>query len=169
MRALRVAYLVAGIFLVCAAGFTAYASSRSLVEARASTHWPTVPGRITSAKTVFIVGRHGSSGPDIRYTYAVGGRQFAGSRLEVVTYSANTSYASDAVAEFQEGAEVPVHYDPAHPGSSVLRTGANWVAYAIPVLSIVLIVFGAALVRLSVRLGANGGALRPWPASAETV
>lgn len=169
MRALRLVYLVAGVFLVIAAGFTTYASSRSLVEARASSHWPSVPGRITSSKTEMVVGRHGSSGADIRYTYSVGGARFNGSRLEVVDYSANTSYASDAVAEFPEGAEVPVHYDPARPGNSVLRPGANWVAYTIPLLSILMVGFGAALVRLSLRLGATDGPLRPSLAAERAV
>jgi hypothetical protein len=145
-------YLVVGVFLVGAAGFTAYVGSRSLVEARASNHWPSVSGRITPTRTVMVSGRHGSSGPDIRYTYSVGASRFNGSRLEVVTYSSNTSYASDAVAEFREGSSVPVYYDPARPEVSVLRPGANWVSYAVPLLSIVLILFGAALVRLSIRL-----------------
>ena len=98
-------------------------------------------------------GRYGSSAPDIRYTYSVDTRRFNGSRLEVVTYSSNTSYASDAVAEFREGSDVPVYFDPARPESSVLRSGANWVAYALPLLSAIMIVFGLALVRLSIRLG----------------
>ena len=153
MRALRLVYLVAGLFLVVVAGFTAYLSSRSLVEARASTGWPSVPGRVTSSRTVTIVGRHGSSGPDIHYTYAVGGNRYSGSRLEFGSYSANTSYASDAVAAFLEGADVPVYYDPAHPESSVLRRGANWLAYTLPVLSVLMALFGVALARLSIRLG----------------
>lgn len=159
MRALRFVYLFAGIFLVCAAGFTAYASSRSLVEAKASSHWPSVPGRVTSSKTVFITGRHGSTGADIRYTYSVGASRLNGSRLEVVSYSANTSYASDAVAAFPEGAEVPVYYDPAHPEKSVLRPGANWLAYGLPLISALMILFGAALVRLSIRLRATPNSL----------
>jgi hypothetical protein len=153
MRALRFVYLLAGLFLIGAAGFAAYVSSRSLVEARASASWPSVPGRVTSSRSVMIVGRHGSSGPDVRYTYAVGTNRFSGSRLEVVTYSSNTSYASDAVAAFQEGSDVPVYYDPAHPERSVLRRGANWVAYGLPVLCAVMILFGVALVRLSAHLG----------------
>jgi hypothetical protein len=153
MRALRLVYLLVGIFLVGAAGFTAYVSARSLVEANASTHWPSVPGRITSSRTVMITGRHGSSGADIRYSYSVGGSRFDGSRLEVVSYSSNTSYASDAVAEFREGQDVPVYYDPARPERSVLRRGANWLAYGLPLISALMILFGAALVRLSIRLG----------------
>jgi len=152
MRALRFVYLVVGIFLIGAAGFAGVASARSLVQARASDAWPSVPGRVTSSRTVFITGRHGSTGPDVRYTYAVGGQQFSGSRLEVVSYSSNTSYASDALAEFKEGAEVPVYYDPAHPESAVLRRGANWLAYLLPVLCAGMVVFGIALARLGLRL-----------------
>jgi hypothetical protein len=153
MRVLRFVYLVVGIFLVGAAGFAAYAGSRSLLEARASSHWPSVPGRITSTRTVMIPGRHGSSGPDVRYAYSVGTSRFNGSRLEVVTYSSNTSYAGDAVAEFREGSDVPVYYDPARPESSVLRPGANRVAYLLPLVSAMMVLFGVALVRLSIRLG----------------
>lgn len=155
MRALRFVYLVAGIFLVGAAGFTAYVSSRSLLEAKASVHWPSVPGRVTSSRIVMITGRHGSSGADIRYAYSVGARRFDGSRLEVVSYSSNTSYASDAVAQFQEGQDVPVYYDPAHPEKSVLRPGANWLAYGLPLISVLVILFGAALVRLFTQLQAS--------------
>jgi hypothetical protein len=153
MRALRFVYLLAGIFLVCAAGFTAYTSSRALAEARASGAWPSVPGTVTSSKTVWIPGSHGSTGEDIRYTYSVGANRFNGNRLEVVSYSSNTSHASDAVAEFQEGANVPVYYDPAHPQSSVLRPGATPMAYGIPLISAMMILFGIALVRMSIRLG----------------
>lgn len=153
MRALRHVYLVLGIILVGVAGIAAYTSGRSLVEARASSGWPSVPGKVTSSKSVMVVGRHGSHEPDVRYTYEVGARRFDGSRLEVVTYSSNTSYADDAVARFQAGAEVPVYYDPAHPEKSVLRRGANGVAYVLPVLSAALALFGVALVRLSARLG----------------
>jgi hypothetical protein len=151
MRALHYTYLLAGIFLIAAAGFAGYVSSLALVEARASSHWPSVPGRITSTSIRFITGRHGSSGPDIHYTYSIGGRELKGSRLEVVTYSSNTSYASDALAEFKEGADVPVYYDPDHPEKAVLRPGPNWLAYLLPVLSLIMVIFGIALVRLGIR------------------
>jgi hypothetical protein len=153
MRVLRFIYLAVGIFLVGAGGFAAYASSLSLAEARASRHWPSVPGRITSTRTVMVPGRHGSSGPDIRYAYSVGGVRFDGSRLEVVTYSSNTSYASDAIAAFREGSEAPVYYDPAHPERSVLRPGANWLANGLPLFSAIVVLFGLALVGLFLRMG----------------
>jgi DNA polymerase-1 len=93
-----------------------------------------------------------TSAPRIRYSYAVAGRPFEGNRLEVVSYGSNTSYASDAVAEFKEGANVPVHYDPAHPERAVLRPGPNWLAYLLPVFSLGMLMFGIALVRLFLRL-----------------
>lgn len=154
MRALRFVYLVSGLFLVVTAGFVAYSSWQGLQEAMASSHWPSVPGRITSSGTVILTGRHGSEGADIHYTYAVGAKRFNGSRLEVVDYSANTSHATDAVAEFQEGRDVPVYYDPARPERSVLRPGATWFAYTLPVLAVVMVLFGIALVRLFLRLQA---------------
>jgi hypothetical protein len=151
MRPFRLVYLVVGICLTGMAGYGTYLTSRALAESLASAHWPSTPGRIISAHSRFVVGRYNSTGPDIRYTYSVGGRGFAGSRVDVVTYSSNTSYASDALAQFREGAKVPVYFDPAHPQRSALRRGANWVAYVLPVLSLILTLFGLALIRLSIR------------------
>jgi hypothetical protein len=45
-----------------------------------------------------------------------------------------------------------VYYDPARPERSVLRRGPNRVAYLLPVVSVVLLIFGVALVRLGIRL-----------------
>src|SRR5262249_50996946 len=127
--------------------------------------WPSVPGRITSTKMVMSTGRYGSMAPDVRYTYSVGTSEFNGSRLEIVTYSSNTSYASDALAEFREGSEVPVYFDPTRPECSVLRRGPNWVAYGLPLVSALMILFGVWLVRLFVGLSRTlpRGGLRTGP------
>jgi hypothetical protein len=141
------------VFLVVCASFVLYTSVLSLREALASRQWPSVPGQIDSARTVFITGRHNSSAPRVRYSYAVAGRRFQGKRLEVVSYASNTSYASDALAEFREGAAVPVYYDPTRPERSVLRRGPNWLAYSLPLISLGLGVFAIALLRLARRYG----------------
>lgn len=153
MRVFRYVYLIVGVCLVVMGAFVAYSSTMTLSNALATRSWPSVPGRITSAKVVTARGtRTTTSAPEIRYTYTVAGTNHEGARLEFATYAATTSYASDAVAEFSEGSDVVVYYDPARPMSAVLRKGANWLAWSLPFISVVFVVFGAALVRLGMQL-----------------
>lgn len=90
---------------------------------------------------------------NVAYAFAIGERSYAGSEIR---FGLPESYASIADADkriepYREGKTVTVHYDPKDPWQSVLEPGptADWKkAMAASVLGLL---FGAFLLRLSQR------------------
>lgn len=92
-------------------------------EAAESEHWPTTAGVITRMNVSEHTDRDGSRTKhlDVRYKYAVNGREFEGDRVGV-----GTSYDTDAVAQaYPVGKQVLVFYNPEKPADAVLQTGAS--------------------------------------------
>lgn len=154
---MRAIYAICGLFLVVAGAFVLRASTLSLMDARASTGWPSVAGRVLDAEMAAVRGSRTTYEPRVTYAYAVGGAAYRDSALSFSTYSSSMAYAGDAVDEFPAGAEVRVFYDPLQPGHSVLRPGPNWFTYTLPAIAAVFILFGVALVRLALRRPTGAG------------
>lgn len=87
--------------------------------------WPSVPGRIDTSdvleKTAYRTGRYAAL--DVRYTYRVGGTDYAGERLAFAPRWQSDRYVIASLAKrYTAGATVDVRYDPDQPWESVLET-----------------------------------------------
>lgn len=103
---------------------------RGYLDRKASPEWPTVTGRILDSKVVAQnESNDGASFTrewriDLNYRYTVGGQTYQGQRIRAILPRFGTEAEALAVQQrFPVGAEVPVHYDPAKPKSSVLIPG----------------------------------------------
>lgn len=105
------------------------------VEAQvaASQGWPSAPGTITRSGARVV---NSVYYPAIRYDYAVGGQSFSATRYAFGNWSGTHQQVSEVLMGLPEGEQVPVYYDPAKPGFSVLRREAQagfyrWFGWAI--------------------------------------
>lgn len=133
-----VSIFLAVFFLVGAtiAGF----GVRTVLQARESGSWPSVPGII---RTSTVTTQRGSKGgvsykPVVTYSYSVDGAEYTG---DLIAYGLKGSSASRSFAQYYdnkypEGSSVPVAYDPASPQTSVLEPGVSKRAF-------ILVAFGA--------------------------
>ena len=118
-----------GVVMILA-GVAALAWGRRRVAlAESSRTWPSVPGTIVAS----TVGSYRSGEalgrryyPAVRYTYAVGGREYRSKRIqfdELATNRTQEHIAAILARKYPLGATVPVYYDPSRPGRSVLEPG----------------------------------------------
>ena len=127
--------LFAGLFLVIgiAVLLTGVSSSQ---QAIGSSQWPTVPGAVTASWvdsyiTTPTPTSNGSVGagstfytPQIRYSYIVSNRTFAGSQVGFGDYSStDSSHAEQVTARYPVEQPVTVYYDPKNPAQAVLEPG----------------------------------------------
>lgn len=96
-----------------------------------SLSWPAVRGEITYARVESRKVKNGHEYlPSVRYSYAVSGRTYAGDRINVsAVYLKTQSRANEALRKYPVGGEVPVYYNPADPGKSLLETGVKMNIY----------------------------------------
>jgi hypothetical protein len=156
---LGIPLLVLSLFLICGCvslGFMSFLVSegaKRLVNAAASYTWPTAEGKVISStvstgkvlvprpqpmeQTVYQA--------DVLYEYVVAGRTYSSSMVTFGDYSSpDPSHADSIVKKYPVGSSVTVYYSPGEPETSVLERGVTWstVAYAVPFLLVVLLVFG---------------------------
>jgi hypothetical protein len=104
-----------------------------LDEARASTKWPAVPGRVTESHLTTSHDRHGTTyGAHVEYTYTVEGREHRGSTVWFgEDRTSDRSAAQKTLALFPTGKEVRVFYQPDEPDTSVLEPGTYPSSYVV--------------------------------------
>jgi len=119
--------------LIGLAAFVQYFIRRR--QASASTRWPSTPGRITLADIAMEQRTENDDDssrptrtirlyrPDLRFSYAVDGREFHGStwRWGWTALHSDEASARKEIAKYAVGAQVPVFYDPAQPETAVLE------------------------------------------------
>jgi hypothetical protein len=111
------------------AGAFAWAHFRAVGKARAAEAWPTVPGRVVSAR-VDVEESSDNDGntttwynPIVTYGYSVGGRELQGTRLRFGNYrSSSQKKAEAALAPYAVGTAPVVRYNPDKPEECVLET-----------------------------------------------
>ncbi|HKH96831.1 MAG TPA: DUF3592 domain-containing protein [Beijerinckiaceae bacterium] len=111
------------------------------VAARKQSGWATTQGRIrtSSIKTsdvnvpflgatkVRSTGSSGTGAPKVTYEYDVRGRTYTGTKVGMPPQRRrwgghNSSRGIDwTLALYEEGASIPVHYDPANPSDAILH------------------------------------------------
>ena len=143
----------------------------AIEEGKASLQWPTVQGRIVSAKVIEREQRrrynYGSRepyeeqtmyAPHITYTYAVAGKTYTSDRLEFGGdfSSSSSTYAHTMVDTYLPGTPVEVYYNPNSPASAVLQNGIPdsmyWIYWGGIILAAIASIF---LIRGLVKLGAK--------------
>jgi hypothetical protein len=141
--------LVVGILLatgLACVGAGLWVIQRTRAYGVASTTWPTVQGTVTSSR----VAQYRTQGArqfiaEVKYDYAVGGKNFTGNRIRFGAHAGAKQTADEDAAKYPEGAVVPVRYAPAQPQTSALEPGAS----GISVPGIVLAGTGAALTAIA--------------------
>lgn len=110
------------------AGLLTVATVYKYFEVKIASRWPTVPGRIVSAKVVQRkAGGVGSEDDselrnfaEITYEYKVQGRSHRANRVSIGEDLGNYR-VEETIAKYPENARVLVHYNPTDPGEAVLE------------------------------------------------
>ncbi len=128
-------------FLVLGAPISGFFLTRIVVQALASTDWPSVNGLVNKAEVgVNDVGRYYA---DVSYTYDVDGQSFTGTRVRMSDGEyENRDGAALTIQNLQVGMRLPVHYDPDDPAESVLRPGAGYQEYALLLVPVIMLSAG---------------------------
>lgn len=130
------ARLLSLIFMAVGGGLL-YTGINSVMEARASSSWPSVQGRIVSAS----VGEHKGTKSkrkttyhaDVRYDYQVNGQTYDSKRISFGEYSSrDRSHAEEELKKYPVGKQLPVYYSPTNPASSVLEPGLSTQTWFLP-------------------------------------
>lgn len=146
MNLLALAVMLFGLGL---AGF----ALAKIHELRAIRRWPATRGRIISSRVIeeesASAGEHDTSSiiyrPEVHFEYAVGGREYASSRVQWVPRAASwRGLAEGVVARYAAGREATVYYDPTDPRRAVLEREGTGLLVGVSVLGIAMAA-GAAL------------------------
>lgn len=101
--------------------FAVWKAWKNVQLAKASTSWPSAPGRITAAETMKVMFRRQ---PRVTYSYSVNDRTFASQRISFA--GGYKPKETDAIlARYPVGREVAVSYAPDNPVEATLETGAT--------------------------------------------
>jgi len=90
-----------------------------LLEANAARGWPSSSGRIVESY-------ESGEAPHITYEYSAKGETLRSKRVFIGEYTGIESHAKALVAEYPEGAVVPVFYNPEEPAASILQHRFPW-------------------------------------------
>jgi hypothetical protein len=104
-----------------------------IIRAKASTHWPTVQGKV-----IFASMRTDSGGDnttyhaDIQYDFCVDGVTFTGKRVAYGDYgSSDTQHAERVLSRYPVGTKVAVYYMPDRPEECLLEPGLRFQSLSI--------------------------------------
>lgn len=120
-----------------------YGSYRDIARSRAAEAWPSVGGAVTLS----MRGRQRTSLTRFAYEYQAAGDRYESSR---VGFAYRPFYR--AVLEYSAGDSLTVRYDPADPGTAVIKWGVSaFTLLGELVAPLVFFVIGGYLLRLSFR------------------
>lgn len=120
-----------GIVITLFGVWMLYRAFAPRLKSKEAVNWPTTQAEILEA-TVEEDRARSATGkaniafvPFVRYQYFVEGKQYAGDKITVARAGYDFLDASNIRDQFKEGEKVPVHYNPANPGDSVLKPAAS--------------------------------------------
>ncbi len=124
------------IILLLAGAITTYFGHRMYTNAKVSTDWPSVTGKITHSEVDSERKTTGSGkrrrtrtmySADVRYRYLVDGKPYSGQKVSFGEVGSSSSgSARKIVNRYPVSREVPVFYNPEEPELSVLEPGTSW-------------------------------------------
>lgn len=102
-----------------------------------SRSWPSTSALILTSRVTEVDKSENVYGHAFTYAYRVAGCDYTGSRIDAVgTYTLTASRAARLTRKYRPNTRVPVYYNPAKPGQSVLAPGFTW-TLAYPVIAII--------------------------------
>ena len=137
---------ILGVIFAVVGYFVAFSFGKPILDnAKASSDWPNVNGKITRSavatkrsdgKTMFSF--------DVVYKYEVEGKQYTCNNVYFggEGSSSSSSSANGVVSRYPKGSEVKVYYEPANPGNAVLEPGTTWSSYLVYGVGMVFLVIG---------------------------
>lgn len=123
----RFGMVMFAVILLIASPFGALKAYRSYAEAKASTSWPSVQGKVTKAELLRVDEWKSSMyRAEIEYTYEVAGRQRRGTRITADDSRLTTKSATEQLlVQYPLGSVPIVYYDRENPENAVLQPGAT--------------------------------------------
>ncbi len=115
-----------------------------LVQAGASSSWPSVKGTVVSCKVQKgdSKGRGGRRGrknrrssryyASVSYEYSVDGKQDVGDKISYGTVGGTRAKANEKAKQYAQGSQVDVYYNPDNPADAVLEAGQKASIYTLP-------------------------------------
>ncbi len=134
-----------------------YVGISNVLNARESSSWPSVEGKITKSEVRIRVGSSGEQSvsssatyhADIEYDYAVEGENLKGTRIAFGDLGTADPADADTIRDkYPKGTDVTVYYKPKEPQLSLLEPGLKisaWfpVFFGIPFLLVGVALLGA--------------------------
>jgi Protein of unknown function (DUF3592) len=140
---IRLRWIIVAIAFTVAAPVSGFFLTRIFLEARASAHWPAVPGVVTHAEVVPIGEIKRKYRTEVSYQYAVAGVDRQGSRIRTSDGEWDSlDAARSALGTLATDARVMVYYDPADPSRSVLEAGVGFQETALLIVPIFMLAIG---------------------------
>ena len=131
-------------------------------EAKATSSWPSVEGRVLSANVESQSYRNSDGKmsnkfrPVVKYAYTVDGTDYEGSRLKIGNQShGKPRRAQEAIAAYKKDKACTVYFDPNDPESAVLENGvqlANVFFFLLPIGLFAVGILSAIFVPYAIRL-----------------
>jgi hypothetical protein len=133
-----------------------FVGSPILEHAQASTHWPSVEGKITRSEVTTSRDSKGKTKyhTHVEYSYAVEGQALTNN---VVWFgddysSSNRSTHAEVANRYPLGQTVKVFYDPSQPSLTALEPGAKFSSYVVYGIGWALTIAGVLIMLSSVRV-----------------
>jgi hypothetical protein len=122
---------IIGIVITLFGIWMIYRALAPRIKSRQAAAWPTTQAEILES-TVEEDRARSATGkaniafvPFVSYRYVVDGKQYDGNRITVARAGYDFLDASNIREQFKEGEKIPVHYNPANPGDSILKPSAT--------------------------------------------
>lgn len=115
-----------------------------VIQAQASTSWPTADGKVLRSEVrTQRTGNTSSHEPLVIYQYQVEGKSYRRDRPTISRQpSKTTAPAEEVVARYPVGTQVTVYYDAADPATSVLEPGVTLRTAALLLAGMAFLGFG---------------------------
>lgn len=128
-----------GLLSLLVAGAAFWFAWRLAWDLRRARNWPVVPGKIVERGLVMM--RQRSYAPRVKYTYAVGAREYASDQVYLLGRMGGPRAKMQAFIDALPD-PVPVRYDPANPARACLVENPAWMPWLFAVCGVFATIFG---------------------------
>jgi hypothetical protein len=153
MKGRTVLIVLGVVFLGVGIGISTWGSS-VLKNAKASSSWPIVEGKVVASDVERERSTSGTGGErrtsttykaNVFYEYSVDGTKYSSDKVSFGEYSSsNQRHARQIVNRYRKGKIVQVYYNPGKPDVAVLEPGVSWSSYMPLGMGVVFAIAGTA-------------------------